>query len=60
LARKGREDCAIDGRCECRITDRMKQRPRGWISDLEVDVDGGRNEIWIFDETGAKGKTLTL
>jgi len=42
------------------ITDEMKKRPRAWKRDLEVHVDRGKNDIWKSDETGSKGRMLTL
>jgi hypothetical protein len=32
----------------------MEKRPRGWKSDLEVHVEGGKNDTWKFDETGMR------
>lgn len=42
------------------ITDEMKKRPRVWKSDLEVLLDGRTDDIWKSDETGSKGRMLTL
>ena len=42
------------------ITDEMKKRPRGWNRDLEVHLDGRTDDIRKSDETGSKGRMLTL